>query len=177
VRSRDFTINTLLVDLNQPEEVLDLLGGLDDLRDKRLRAASEQSLQLDPLRVLRGIRFCENFQLEVVPETRRPKCKKLQAGLAKSSGERIRDELFKTLALGKAAEAFEMMDTLGALMPVFPELAALRQQPALFSACPAFVGAYAARDHLPGRTFESTGQGRIFQNISICRQPGDSDAI
>ena len=130
VRSRDFTLNTLLIDLDQPEEVLDFLGGWEDLQARRLRAASAQSMQLDPLRVLRGIRFAQGFQLEVEPETQRL-MQQAAAGLNRVSGERIRDELFKILAQGQAVGAFRMMDMVGALLPVFPELTALRQLPAL----------------------------------------------
>jgi len=93
VKNRDFTINTLLLDLLQPEEVIDLLGGLPDLDAKVLKAASPQSMQLDPLRVLRGIRFKRTFSLEIEPQTE-SLMRAAAEGLAQISGERIRDELF-----------------------------------------------------------------------------------
>jgi putative nucleotidyltransferase with HDIG domain len=131
VKNRDFTINTLLVDLQQPEEVIDLLGGLADLDAKVLKAASPQSMQLDPLRVLRGIRFKRTFNLEIEPQTE-DLMRAAAEGLAQISGERIRDELFKILAQGDVAGAFRLMDSLGVLAPVFPEIAELKQEPALY---------------------------------------------
>ncbi len=130
-KNRDFTINTLLLDLQQPEEVIDLLGGLADLDAKVLKAASPNSMQLDPLRVLRGIRFKRTFRLEIEPQTENLMCE-AAVGLAQVSGERIRDELFKILAQSDIAEAFRLIDRLGALAPVFPELAAIRLQPAIY---------------------------------------------
>lgn len=131
VKNRDFTINTLLLDLQQPEEVIDLLGGLEDLNAKVLKAASPHSMQLDPLRVLRGIRFKRTFNLEIEPQTENL-MREAAVGLAQVSGERIRDELFKILAQSDIAGAFRLIDRLGALTPVFPELAAIRLQPVIY---------------------------------------------
>ncbi|HBG59681.1 MAG TPA: HD domain-containing protein [Anaerolineaceae bacterium] len=130
-KNRDFTINTLLLDLKQPEEVIDLLGGLADLDAKVLKAASACSMQLDPLRVLRGIRFKRTFNLEIELQTE-SLMREAAGSLAQVSGERIRDELFKILAQSDIAEAFRLIDRLGALAPVFPELAAIRLQPAIY---------------------------------------------
>ncbi|HOV30493.1 MAG TPA: HD domain-containing protein [Anaerolineaceae bacterium] len=130
-KNRDFTINTLLLDLKQPEEVIDLLGGLADLDAKVLKAASACSMQLDPLRVLRGIRFKRTFNLEIELQTE-SLMREAAVSLAQVSGERIRDELFKILAQSDIAEAFRLIDRLGALAPVFPELAAIRLQPAIY---------------------------------------------
>jgi len=130
-KNRDFTINTLFLDLQQPEEVIDLLGGLADLDAKVLKAASSQSMQLDPLRVLRGIRFKRTFNLEIEFQTE-SLMREAAVGLAQVSGERIRDELFKILAQSDIAEAFRLIDRLGALAPVFPELTAIRLQPAIY---------------------------------------------
>ena len=130
-KNRDFTINTLLLDLKQPEEVIDLLGGLADLDDKVLKVASPHSMQLDPLRILRGIRFERTFNLEIELQTE-SLMREAAVGLAQVSGERIRDELFKILAQSDIAEAFRLIDRLGALAPVFPELAAIRLQPAIY---------------------------------------------
>lgn len=130
-KNRDFTINTLLLDLLQPEEVIDLLGGLADLDAKVLKAASLHSMQLDPLRVLRGIRFKRTFNLEIEPQTE-SLMRAAAEGLAQITGERIRDELFKILAQGDVAGAFRLMDSLGVLAPVFPELAAIKPQPAIY---------------------------------------------
>ncbi len=66
--NRDFTINTLAVALDQPDVLIDLLGGERDLRERRLRAASARSMELDPLRVLRGVRLSLAYHLSIEPE-------------------------------------------------------------------------------------------------------------
>lgn len=49
-------------------------------------------MQLDPLRVLRGIRFTRTFNLDIEPQTE-SLMRAAAEGLAQISGERIRDEL------------------------------------------------------------------------------------
>jgi len=129
LRSRDFTINTLAIDLNHPDELIDLLGGERDLRDKRLRAASFRSMELDPLRVLRGVRLSLAYQLTAEPETF-ALMRNSVPGLERVSGERVRDELFKIFDLEDLENAFRQMEALGAVEQLFPELIAARQVPA-----------------------------------------------
>ncbi|MBR4171203.1 MAG: polynucleotide adenylyltransferase [Kiritimatiellae bacterium] len=64
---RDFTINAMYYD---PLEGIfeDPYGGMNDLRDHRLRHVSEQFAE-DPLRVLRGMQFIARFDLYPAPET------------------------------------------------------------------------------------------------------------
>ncbi|MFZ3151246.1 MAG: HD domain-containing protein [Anaerolineaceae bacterium] len=129
LKNRDFTINTMVINLDQPDLVIDPLNGQKDLDEKRLRAASEASMQLDPLRVLRGARMKIAYDLEIEPKT------KLQMQvaapeLARVSGERIRDELFKILEYPQCCRSLMLLDDLGSLTQVFPELLAVKQVPA-----------------------------------------------
>ncbi len=55
-RRRDLTINALAQDLVSGE-ILDVVGGLDDLRARRLAAVDEAGFATDPLRVARVARF------------------------------------------------------------------------------------------------------------------------
>lgn len=63
---RDFTINALALDYSGT--VVDFCGGLDDLRQHRLRLIGDPKsrVQEDPLRALRGLRLAHrlNFQIE-----------------------------------------------------------------------------------------------------------------
>lgn len=61
---RDFTINAIGYDTKE-KRVLDPHNGIDDLRDKILRAVDEKSFAQDPLRVLRAAQFCARFDLEI----------------------------------------------------------------------------------------------------------------
>lgn len=127
--NRDFTINTLAVALDQPDVLIDLLGGERDLRERRLRAASARSMELDPLRVLRGVRLSLAYHLSIEPETlgwMRDSVRSLE----RVSGERVRDEIFKILEHKDLGPAFQQMDALELTEQVFPELRAVKQVPA-----------------------------------------------
>ena len=70
LQARDFTINAIAVDLQDPYKTFDPTGGVQDLRDGRLRACNPASCKQDPLRVLRGIRFAAGLKLHIEPATR-----------------------------------------------------------------------------------------------------------
>ena len=129
VLQRDFTINTLAVDLNQPDKVIDLLGGLKDLENGWLRTASDQSMLLDPLRVMRGVRMAQAFKLGIAPETEYL-MRAAAPGLQRVSGERIRDELFKILELPERAASIQLLYSCMALENFAPEFLPLMELPA-----------------------------------------------
>jgi len=127
--NRDFTINTLAVALDQPDKLIDLLGGERDLREGRLRAASVHSMELDPLRLLRGVRLSLAYRLNIEPETF-GLMRNSVSSLVNVSGERIRDEIFKILEHEDLELAFQQFDALELTEQVFPELSAVKQIPA-----------------------------------------------
>ncbi|NPV56482.1 MAG: CCA tRNA nucleotidyltransferase [Anaerolineae bacterium] len=127
LRLRDFTINAIALDLRDRRRLIDPLGGQTDLRNKHLRLCSPQSIQDDPLRLLRGIRLAVELDFRITPETlddMRPHI----AALARVSPERIRDELFRMLDNPNPAAAFRAMQTLGVLDALMPELSCLPTQ-------------------------------------------------
>jgi len=70
VYSRDFTINTLLLD-SETKEILDITGlAQDDIKNKILRTPLDpmKTTSIDPKRVLRGIRFKCQFDLQSTDE-------------------------------------------------------------------------------------------------------------
>ncbi|MFW6266760.1 MAG: CCA tRNA nucleotidyltransferase [Halanaerobium sp.] len=74
---RDFTINTLVIDLHPERKgiLYDFFGGLNDLKNGILKVLHNYSFRDDPLRILRGIRFqtLKDFKLsaETVELSRR----------------------------------------------------------------------------------------------------------
>jgi poly(A) polymerase len=60
---RDFTVNAVAEPLEEGEP-LDPLGGLADLRARRLRLAGPRAFEDDPLRVLRLVRVAVELDLE-----------------------------------------------------------------------------------------------------------------
>ena len=131
LRDRDFTINAMAVELYAPQQLIDPLGGRQDLRAKVLRACSAQAFGRDPLRTLRAVRFALALDFRLEPATLR-QLRLAAPSITDVSPERQRDELFRILALPRPASALRLMDRLGLLAPLFPELQPLRglEQPA-----------------------------------------------
>jgi len=66
---RDFTVNTLYYGLS--EGVGDKCGGLDDLKNKTIRAVGDPVMRFteDSLRILRGLRFASQLGFEINDDT------------------------------------------------------------------------------------------------------------
>ncbi|HSB03337.1 MAG TPA: HD domain-containing protein, partial [Anaerolineales bacterium] len=131
LRLRDFTINAIAIDLQQPQALLDPLGGAADLYARRLRACSPTALTDDPVRILRGVRLAAELELHIQPPTRK-EMRQAVSELDRVSPERKRDELFHILEGPKPAPAIQALDIIGALDMILPEmrqLKGLRQPP------------------------------------------------
>lgn len=125
LEARDFTINALAASLSKPDELLDPLGGISDLADRKIRACSQKSLESDPIRILRGVRQAAAFDFTIDPETRRLMRTAVNL-LPDTSPERLRDELFLMLSGRRAFLAIKALDLLGALSFVLPEIETLK---------------------------------------------------
>ena len=124
LRARDFTINALAVPLHAPDRLIDPTGGLQDLKDKVLRACSPRAFTDDPLRVLRGVRLAAELNFRIVPATRDWMRQAIPL-LEDVSPERLRDEVFRMVETPHPAAPFKALDALGALPYVLPEAARL----------------------------------------------------
>jgi len=125
LRARDFTINAMARDVHPPYSLLDPLGGLMDLRHKRLRACSATTFTTDPVRILRGIRLASDFKLRILPETLE-QMRQDAHRIPQVSAERLRDELFRILDTPRTAASMRALDMLGALAYALPELISLK---------------------------------------------------
>jgi tRNA nucleotidyltransferase/poly(A) polymerase len=108
--------------------LVDPFGGQEDLATGLLRAVGdpERRFAEDALRLLRGVRFTTTLGLRLDTATEAAMAR-LADSAGRLSGERIRDELFRLLAFdGETAPAFLLMERLGILAVILPELAALR---------------------------------------------------
>jgi poly(A) polymerase len=125
LQSRDFTINAMAFEINQPQELLDPLGGAADLYARRLRDCTRDSFTADPVRILRGIRFAVNLDMKTEPATQ----ERMRAAVSQLpivSAERLRDELFHLLESSKPATAIRILDYLHSTPYVLPELGNLK---------------------------------------------------
>ena len=117
---RDFYLNALYADAQG--RVYDPTGfGLDDARQGRVRfiGEAEQRIREDYLRILRFFRFTAGYG-RAIDEPSLAACVALSAGIAGLSGERIWQELIKTLALPDPTMAFDAMQRTGIMPRVLP---------------------------------------------------------
>ncbi len=123
LRARDFTINALAVALPYGREavLLDPTGGADDLRRRRLRLCAPGAFKADPVRLWRACRIAAELRLRLDAGTARRL--RTDARLARRcTPERLRDELFKLLGCGRAADALRLARRTGVLAAGLPEL-------------------------------------------------------
>jgi poly(A) polymerase len=125
-RRRDFTINGLFYDPVK-SEVLDFVGGRDDLKTGILRAIGNprERFAEDKLRLMRAVRFATTLGFIIEEETWKGV---LQAApqIHAVSAERIREELCKILLSPNRVQGFDLLDESGLLTQILPEMEALK---------------------------------------------------
>jgi tRNA nucleotidyltransferase/poly(A) polymerase len=129
---RDFTINAMAWVPDGPAAgggvLVDPYGGATDLAAGVLRAVGDPAARFgeDALRLLRAVRLATRFELRIDPSTEAA-MREHAPHAATLSGERVRDETLRILAgAAPPSAAFRLMERLGLLGVLFPELAALR---------------------------------------------------
>lgn len=127
---RDFTINTLAVSINSisKHEVIDLFGGLEDIRNKIIRTPldPEKTFEDDPLRILRAIRFASKFGFEIEVNTYSA-IEKMKDRLNDNvvSQERITNEFMQILESEKPSIGLDILYKTGVMKIIFPEISEL----------------------------------------------------
>ncbi|HEX2906645.1 MAG TPA: HD domain-containing protein [Phototrophicaceae bacterium] len=126
---RDFTVNAMAVDARGDlSRLIDPLNGETDAAHKRLRRCREGAVINDPIRVLRAVRQSVQLGFRLEPETL-AEIKTAVPLLVAASPERVRDEVFKLLALSRPVRALRIADHIGVLAVVLPEVRALQGMP------------------------------------------------
>ena len=125
LRRRDFTVDAMAVDLGAAMrddwDVTDPLGGRSDIASRTIRVVSQSVFEDDPVRLLRAARLAAETGFRIEPQTE--SIIRRDAGLlVRTSPERVREEMFKILAAPGAGRWVELMDELGVLSVLIPEL-------------------------------------------------------
>ena len=97
---RDFTINTLAIQLNPKAfgELIDFFGGIKDIKEKIIRVLHNLSFVEDPTRVFRAIRFEQRFGFQIGKHTQNLMKNAMKVGfLERLSGGRVLSELILIL--------------------------------------------------------------------------------
>ncbi len=126
LKVRDFTIDSIAIRLYPPEPYLiDPLGGLQDIERRVVRASSPTVFQEDPLRLLRAIRLSGELGFSIDEGT----YKAIREGapmLSRVAPERVRDELFRILALEPSAPYIRILDEVHLLVAAMPQAAEMK---------------------------------------------------
>ena len=132
LRRRDFTINTLCLDLralmadSKEKAFFDHFSAVEDIKHKCVRLTYERNFSSDPLRILRGFTFCAALGFKF-DERSLELAKKSVYRLKQTSPERICEELAKIFACNNSYKYVLDMDKLGILQVIFPETSGLKE--------------------------------------------------
>ncbi len=127
---RDFTMNAMAWRPAGEGELVDPFGGRSDLERRLIRAVGDPDERFaeDALRMLRAVRFATvlGFDIEAATAEAVTRNAHLAATL---SGERIQQELVKILAVARPSVGFRLLDDLGLLAVICPELEECKRIP------------------------------------------------
>lgn len=126
VQRRDFTINGMIYD-PVDDRVIDLVGGREDLAQRRIRAIGvpARRFQEDRLRMIRAVRFAAALDF-TIDEATFAAIEQLAPSVTDIAWERIGDEITRILTEGAARKGFELLDRSGLLRILLPEIDALK---------------------------------------------------
>ena len=122
VKRRDLTVNALFYDIDK-KEIVDLVGGIADLKKKNIRTVgkAKERFDEDPLRKLRALRFWTRLGGTLDKELL--DALQTDPSLKGVSGERIKDEFLKSIKSSKnTKEYMDMCDKIGFTSQILPNL-------------------------------------------------------
>jgi poly(A) polymerase len=124
LRRRDLTLNAIAREIAGGEPI-DPCGGVADIGAHRLRAVGPDSFTADPLRVVRLARFHAELGFEVEPATE-ALARASAPDLIDTPGERVFQELRQLTAADGVLDGLALLQRVGAVEVLLPELHALR---------------------------------------------------
>jgi putative nucleotidyltransferase with HDIG domain len=168
VARRDFTINGMMLDPISGQ-VLDFVGGQEDLEAGIIRAIGdpERRVAEDKLRMLRAVRFAAHFSYTIESGTFaaiQNSAREIHA----VSRERVRDELTRMLTEEHPKRAFELLDQIGLLREVLPEISAMKgvaQPPQFHPEGDVFAHTLLLLDHLPQPCPPTLAWGALLHDV------------
>ena len=117
---RDFTVNALYYNISD-YTVADYVGGVEDIRERRLRLIGDPEVRYreDPVRMLRAIRFATKLGLEI-DEATRDAFTSYGSLLGEIAPARLFDESLKLFHSGCGLASFEALRHYGLFEHLFP---------------------------------------------------------
>ena len=124
LKRRDFTINAMAFSLRD-ETFHSVEGSLEDMGQKLIRTVSGHSIDQDPLRMLRAIRYLCTLEGFIMDEDLIRKISSKKEQIRKISGERIKTELDQILLSSCPFVGMKSLYESTLLLTLFPELGGL----------------------------------------------------
>lgn len=127
-RRRDFTVNALFYDPHA-DEIIDYVGGLVDLDERVLRTIGEPCVRFreDPVRMLRAVKFAGRLGFNLL-DAERAAIRSERFELRKAAVPRLLEELIRMLWGGAAGRSYDLLEELGLLELLLPEVSAYLSQ-------------------------------------------------
>ena len=132
---RDFTINTLAIQLNPRAfgELIDFFGGVRDIKEKVIRVLHNLSFVEDPTRVFRAIRFEQRLGFQIGKHTQNLMRNAVKMGfMERLSGGRVLSELILILQEDHSISALKRMKDFDLLRFLHPHLGFDQEMEGLF---------------------------------------------
>ncbi len=124
LKRRDFTINAMAFSLRD-ETFHSVEGSLEDMGKKLIRTVSDRSIDQDPLRMLRAIRYLCTLEGFILDEDLIREISSKKGQLRKTPGERIKTELDQILLSPRPSSGVRSLYESTLLFTLFPELGGL----------------------------------------------------
>jgi len=165
LKRRDFTINAMAMD--EHGRVIDPFGGLEDLRNRRLRSVGDaaERFREDALRMLRCIRFAAEYGLDIEPSTWKALLEN-RGLLAHVAMERVKAELDRIVCGSDPVRGLRLLAKSGLFqhlkepMPgrLIAALGAMEREAPAVDRIPSCTGRYCLLFASMGLTTEEAGQ-------------------
>ena len=121
-RRRDFTMNGLFYNIAD-FSVIDYVGGLDDIEERRVRVIGDPDVRFreDPVRMMRAIEFASRLGFAIEPATY-DAILRHRTEILKASPPRVSEEILELVRRGWSEGAFRLMVDSRLLEPLLPEV-------------------------------------------------------
>jgi tRNA nucleotidyltransferase/poly(A) polymerase len=123
---RDFTMNSIAYDIHG-NDIIDSLGGIDDIKVKIIKYPSKDTLKDDPLRILKAIRHFSALKGFALHNELIDGITELGYFIDQVAPERIKYEMDQIIVSGNVLAGLNAMTSTGLIFKIFPELYALKQ--------------------------------------------------
>lgn len=129
-RRRDFTVNSLYYDVAGKRGIIDLVGGVDDMRRHIVRTIGDPAVRLeeDPVRLLRALKLVGQRGFTLVPELSAA-LRRHAPSIRLASVSRLFEELLKIFFTGRSLEIFAAFADYGLLEHFWPAMARIWDDP------------------------------------------------